>query len=114
MLVEPVIKGLAISLFSFRNMTTNFIFARQMIPSLLFHIPSLYYSKVSTVAVPGIYNSPYLPYPTEVEMDLRNTKPSDHTKPKDARPKYNPTATSYDLPASRPKSLPPIHAKLQV
>ena len=70
--------------------------------------------QVSTVAVPGIYNSPFLPYPTEVELELRKAKPQEHSKPKDARPKYNPTATRYDLPPSRPKSLPPIHTRPQV
>lgn len=68
---------------------------------------------MSTVAVPGIYNSPYLPQPTEVEVALRQAKPQDHpqTRPK---LKYNPTASKYDLPVPRPPSLPPLHKKPQV
>ncbi|XP_067942283.1 spermatogenesis-associated protein 17-like [Watersipora subatra] len=68
---------------------------------------------VSTAVVPGIYNSPYLPFETEVEADLRNTKPFDHVKKPDGKPKYNPTATRYDLTTPKPPSLPPIAKKPQ-
>ncbi|KAF6022748.1 SPATA17 [Bugula neritina] len=68
---------------------------------------------VSTAVVPGIYNSPFLPYPSEVEHSLRNTKPFDHNKHVDTRPKYNPSATRYDTPTPKCTSLPPLQKKPQ-
>ena len=69
---------------------------------------------MSTAVAPGIYTSPYLPYETEVEIDLRNTKPLEHPRKEDVKPKYNPTASRYDLTTPKPPSLPPIAKKPQV
>ncbi|XP_074650368.1 spermatogenesis-associated protein 17-like isoform X2 [Tubulanus polymorphus] len=65
----------------------------------------------STVVIPGIYNSPFLMYPSELEIRLHNSKPLDHPKEVSSAEPFDPTCKSYDLP--KPKVLPPIPDKKQ-
>jgi len=65
---------------------------------------------VSTEVIPGIYNSPFNPYPDEMEFHLRLTKP-DPPKKKKQGTRFDPAWKSYDLPVTEP--LPPISAKPQ-
>lgn len=53
---------------------------------------------ISTQVAPGIYNSPYLPYPMPEEFLLRQAKPLDHEKSPPDLDKYDPACISYDLP----------------
>ncbi|KAJ8306875.1 hypothetical protein KUTeg_014959 [Tegillarca granosa] len=66
---------------------------------------------ISTEVIPGIYNSPFLPYPTEAEYLLQNVKPLLHAKKKKDKTPYDPTCRSYQLP--RPQQLPPLSSKPQ-
>jgi len=64
--------------------------------------------------MPGIYNSPFKPYPDEIEFHLRKAKPQDAESPEkedENKDKYDPTWQGYDLPSLSP--LPPIHQKPQ-
>jgi len=81
---------------------------------------SKYHYLVSTQVMPGIYNSPFKPFPEEMEIHLRNAKPHVTSKSADNSPteeskkegaRYDPGWKSYDLPQHEP--LPPIHAKPQ-
>jgi len=80
---------------------------------------SKYHYLVSTQVMPGVFNSPFKPYPEEMEFHLRNAKPHKTAKSEDTKlsegdvesRKYDPGWKSYDLPMHEP--LPPIHAKPQ-
>lgn len=65
---------------------------------------------LSTEVIPGIYNSPYWPYPAEMEFHLRNVRPETPVKKKEGVI-YDPTPTRYDIP--KPCPLPPIEKKPQ-
>lgn len=71
---------------------------------------------LSTHQKPGVYNSPYWPYPDEMEYRLRAAKPLDHTSRKLNNSKFN-TIMSMDMvdskittitPRPTVKPLPPI------
>lgn len=64
--------------------------------------------------VPGIYNSPFKPYPDEMEFVLRKVKPHppEKAKPKRDNRSGKIIADSPPLPLTEP--LPPIGQKLQV
>lgn len=71
---------------------------------------------VSTQVMPGIYNSPFLPYPTEMEFHLRDAKPKPEpkTSKKSASKEgvvFDPTWKRYDAPRLDP--LPPVQPKPQ-
>jgi len=61
---------------------------------------------VSTEVMPGIYNSPFLPYPTEKEYLLRNVRPLSHKKAKKEEADYDPAWAKYN--SKVPKVLPPL------
>ncbi|PIK34323.1 putative spermatogenesis-associated protein 17 isoform X2 [Apostichopus japonicus] len=68
---------------------------------------------LSTEVVPGIYNSPFKPYPDEMEFVLRKVKPHppEKAKPKRDNRSGKIVADSPPLPLTEP--LPPIGQKLQ-
>ncbi|CAH1792563.1 unnamed protein product, partial [Owenia fusiformis] len=76
---------------------------------------------VSTEVIPGIYNSPFLPfdrrhlyarlYPSEKEYLLRSTRPRSHKIVEPKEPEFDATSKSYSLPKHKP--LPPIGPKPQ-
>ncbi|CAL1526888.1 unnamed protein product [Lymnaea stagnalis] len=66
---------------------------------------------VSTAVKPGIYNSPFLPYPTETEFLLRNVQPLAHQKKKIDYCNFDPTCARYN--SQVPKTLPPLVKKPQ-
>ncbi|XP_071079751.1 spermatogenesis-associated protein 17-like [Haliotis cracherodii] len=66
---------------------------------------------LSTEVIPGIYNSPFQPYPSEQELILRSIKPLVHKKRKQKAHLFDPAWASYNLP--RPEALPPISQKPQ-
>ncbi|KAH9515105.1 spermatogenesis-associated protein 17 [Bulinus truncatus] len=66
---------------------------------------------VSTIVQPGIYNSPFLPYPTETEFLLRNVEPLTHKKRKKNICNFDPACESYN--SQVPKILPPILTRHQ-
>ncbi|CAG2208284.1 unnamed protein product [Mytilus edulis] len=66
---------------------------------------------ISTEVIPGIYNSPFNPYPSEQEFLLRSVAPLKHEKTKKIGHSYDPTCRSYECP--KPKQLPPIVVKPQ-
>lgn len=66
---------------------------------------------ISTEVIPGVFNSPFLPYPTDTEYLLRSVKPLLHEKRKKTDKPFDPTCRSYDLP--KPKLLPPLPTKPQ-
>merc|ERR1711976_400374 len=65
---------------------------------------------VSTYVMPGIYNSPFNPYPDPLEFTLMAAKPLMQQKRPKGTP-FDPRCASYDLPEFEP--LPPISAKPQ-
>ncbi|XP_061174241.1 spermatogenesis-associated protein 17-like [Saccostrea echinata] len=66
---------------------------------------------ISTEVIPGVFNSPFLPYPTDTEYLLRSVRPLMHEKKKKTDKPFDPTCKSYDLP--RPRVLPPLSSKPQ-
>ncbi|XP_059143790.1 spermatogenesis-associated protein 17-like [Physella acuta] len=64
---------------------------------------------VSTYVIPGVYNSPFLLYPTEMEFLLRNAQPLSHKKKKTNKCKFDPSCSSYS--SLVPKTLPPLIKK---
>ncbi|XP_041353218.1 spermatogenesis-associated protein 17-like [Gigantopelta aegis] len=67
---------------------------------------------VSTEVIPGIYNSPYQPYPSDEELLLRSVKPVIRRKKKQTDGyMFDPAWLSYNQP--RPDSLPPLNNKPQ-
>lgn len=66
---------------------------------------------ISTEVIPGIYNSPFNPYPSEQEFLLRSLPPLMHEKKKRKENIFDPTSSSYDCP--KPKQLPPLVVKPQ-
>ncbi|ELU08860.1 hypothetical protein CAPTEDRAFT_159316 [Capitella teleta] len=69
---------------------------------------------LSTVVQPGVFNSPYKPYPDEMEFHLRNAKmdsPSPHPPKKSKDKIFDPSWRRYDLP--KPEVLPPVNGKPQ-
>ncbi|KAK6999774.1 spermatogenesis-associated protein 17 [Biomphalaria glabrata] len=66
---------------------------------------------VSTVVQPGIYNSPFLPYPSETEYLLRNVQPLEHKKKRKNYCNFDPACLSYN--SQVPKTLPPLAPKPQ-
>merc|ERR1712226_1444886 len=66
---------------------------------------------LSTEVLPGIYNSPYKPYPDEMEYHLRNAKPRTPNKEKSKGHPFDPAWKKYDLPTHSP--LPPVQSKPQ-
>ncbi|XP_060077535.1 spermatogenesis-associated protein 17-like [Ylistrum balloti] len=75
------------------------------------HEARKYHYLISTEVIPGIFNSPFLPYPSEKEYILRSVKPLVHKKKKALHDPYDPVCRSYDLP--KPKQLPPLTQKPQ-
>ncbi|XP_035828786.1 spermatogenesis-associated protein 17 [Aplysia californica] len=63
---------------------------------------------VSTEVMPGIYNSPFLPYPTETEYLLRNVRPLSHKTSKKRGAEFDPAWVKYN--SQIPKTLPPLSA----
>jgi len=61
---------------------------------------------VSTEVQPGIYNSPFLPYPSEKEYLLRNVRPLSHKKLKKEGHEFDPAWVKYN--GQVPKTLPPL------
>ncbi|KAK6182299.1 hypothetical protein SNE40_010013 [Patella caerulea] len=67
---------------------------------------------LSTEVIPGIYNSPFLPFPSEQEYELRSVKPLGIRRKKgDKSNRFDPAWKSYNLP--RPEKLPPLVSKPQ-
>ncbi|KAK3092742.1 hypothetical protein FSP39_006778 [Pinctada imbricata] len=75
------------------------------------HLAKKNHYLISTEVIPGIFNSPFLPYPTDTEYMLRAVRPLLHEKKKKSEKPFDPTCKSYDLP--RPKMLPPLPPKPQ-
>lgn len=61
---------------------------------------------LSTTVMPGIYNSPFLPFPTEKEFLLQSVKPLPNKRSPKGKEAYDPVCTSYD--SKVPKVLPPL------
>ncbi|KAL3874904.1 hypothetical protein ACJMK2_037856 [Sinanodonta woodiana] len=66
---------------------------------------------ISTHVIPGIFSSPFQPYPSEYEYILRSVKPLQHKKTNRNGNKYDPAWQSYESP--RPRQLPPLPQKPQ-
>ncbi|GFO48297.1 spermatogenesis-associated protein 17-like [Plakobranchus ocellatus] len=66
---------------------------------------------LSTEVMPGIYNSPFLPYPSETEYLLRSVKPLSRKKVCPKEPLFDPVCASYN--SKIPTVLPPIPQKPQ-
>ncbi|ESO86817.1 hypothetical protein LOTGIDRAFT_194691 [Lottia gigantea] len=64
---------------------------------------------ISTEVIPGVYNSPFLPFPSANEYVLRNVKPLDRKKK--LTKKSDPGWKSCEFP--RPEKLPPLVNKPQ-
>ncbi|KAL5008379.1 hypothetical protein ScPMuIL_013960 [Solemya velum] len=76
------------------------------------HMARKHHFLISTHVIPGIYNSPFLPYPTETEYLLRSVKPHPpKVKKKTEDNQYDPSWKSYDT--TPPKQLPPLTRKPQ-
>jgi len=65
---------------------------------------------VSTEVIPGIYNSPFLPYPNEKEFLLRSARPFS-IKKVEKEPTFDPACEKYH--GQVPKVLPPLATKPQ-
>ena len=65
---------------------------------------------LSTHVQPGIYNSPFLPAPSEMEMRLRTVKPLGREAEKKGKI-FDPSWRRYDVPRHEP--LPPLQPKPQ-
>ncbi|XP_013414283.1 spermatogenesis-associated protein 17 [Lingula anatina] len=65
----------------------------------------------STEVMPGIYNSPFYPFPEEREYILQNARPRSHKKVVPKQEPFDPTCKSYTHLG--PKPLPPIGEKPQ-
>lgn len=68
---------------------------------------------ISTNVIPGVFNSPFLPYPSEMEYQLKTVKPLKHKKTAVKENPYDPTWQSYGHELPRPQQLPPIQDKPQ-
>ncbi|XP_076463447.1 spermatogenesis-associated protein 17-like [Babylonia areolata] len=66
---------------------------------------------ISTEVIPGIYNSPFLPFPTEQEYILRSVKPLPHPKKSSSKTQFDPAWVGYN--EKLPKQLPPLAKRLQ-
>ncbi|GFR81656.1 spermatogenesis-associated protein 17-like [Elysia marginata] len=66
---------------------------------------------VSTEVMAGIYNSPFLPYPSEMEYLLRSVKPLIRKKAPVKEPLFDPVCASYN--SKIPTVLPPIPQRPQ-
>lgn len=74
---------------------------------------------LSTAVMPGVFNSPFKPYPDEMEFHLRNVKiPHPPSKPKDTGKEssrsaiFDPAHKRYDLPRLQ-EPLPPVQRRPQ-
>ncbi|XP_078000154.1 spermatogenesis-associated protein 17-like [Glandiceps talaboti] len=68
---------------------------------------------ISTDVVPGIYNSPFKPYPDEMEYILRSVQPRPPEGPKPKRENRSGIIIPPSPPLPLTEPLPPIGAKLQ-
>ncbi|XP_070577450.1 spermatogenesis-associated protein 17-like [Ptychodera flava] len=68
---------------------------------------------ISTEVVPGIYNSPFKPYPDEMEYILRSVQPRPPDKPKPKRENRSGIIIPESPPLPLTEPLPPIGQKLQ-
>ncbi|KAL8561110.1 hypothetical protein ACOMHN_033693 [Nucella lapillus] len=66
---------------------------------------------ISTEVMPGIYNSPFLPFPSQEEYILRSVKPLPHPKKSVAKDQFDPAWVSYN--EKLPTHLPPLSHKPQ-
>jgi len=72
-----------------------------------------YHYLISTHVIPGVFNSPFLPYPTEMEYTLASVKPLVHKRRKISDNPYDPTWKSYNHDLPKPAQLPPLPNKPQ-
>ncbi|XP_064603382.1 spermatogenesis-associated protein 17-like [Liolophura sinensis] len=75
------------------------------------HLARKTHHLVSTIAMPGIYNSPFRPYPMDMEYLLQSVKPLPVEKKSSPEHSYDPSWKGYNLP--RPQQLPPLPQKPQ-
>ncbi|CAG5116574.1 unnamed protein product, partial [Candidula unifasciata] len=61
---------------------------------------------LSTEVIPGIYNSPFLPCPTEEEYLLRSVQPLSHKKKKADEPEFDPICKNYSSSVLPPLKKP--------
>ncbi|XP_060564371.1 spermatogenesis-associated protein 17-like isoform X1 [Ruditapes philippinarum] len=72
-----------------------------------------YHYLISTHVIPGVFNSPYQPYPSEMEYALASVKPLIHKKKPSTDNPYDPAWKSYGHELPKPQQLPPLHGKPQ-
>lgn len=66
---------------------------------------------LSTHQLPGIYNSPFMPFPMEQEYILRSVEPLQHPKKCGIKNQFDPAWASYNDKV--PRNLPPLPQKPQ-
>ncbi|KAL4238192.1 spermatogenesis-associated protein 17 [Mactra antiquata] len=72
-----------------------------------------YHYLISTHVIPGVFNSPYQPYPGPMEYTLASVKPLMHKKKKSTNNPYDPAWKSYGHELPKPQQLPPLPHKPQ-
>ncbi|WAR19152.1 SPT17-like protein, partial [Mya arenaria] len=72
-----------------------------------------YHYLISTTVIPGVFNSPFQPYPSEMEYALSSVKPLVHKRRSIKDNPYDPAWKSYGHELPKPPALPPLASKPQ-